>query len=252
MANECFTDGWIDAHCHLADDRMQPVDFTDYTHPPQIGGFISSALCQAEYEFHRKLDNPRIRWTAGIHPYYEKSTIDDFDSLVVLCERKEIVGIGEIGLDVRKKNPEHQEKLLKMQLNLARQFDLPVVFHIVKRHNELFRILQNFPGIRGYVHGFNGSIELFRQYRERGLLVSIGGRITSRDSRIDTVREIVQSGYFLVETDAPYQKPTYIDAKEFTPLHLPLIGNRIASMTGKSVETVMDIQRRNIRETFGL
>ncbi len=254
MSNEVFKSGWIDAHCHLADDRLieNATMIIKCAAEAQIG-LVSSALCRFEYDFHARLDYAHICWTAGIHPYYDRSSIDDFDLLVELCEKKAVIGIGEIGLDMRKPNHEYQVRLLKMQLELAMNYSLPVHFHIVKRHNELYRILHDdFPGIRGYVHGFNGSIELFRQYRQLGLFVSLGGRITNRSTRTDTLREIVRSGCYLLETDAPYQKPDYITDTILTPLHLPHIAEQIASLTDTPLQAIMETQRKNFRELYGI
>ncbi len=244
-----FNNGWIDTHCHLADERLLPHNILANAGQNHIGCLISSALCRSEYDFHRALQSPLLRWTAGIHPFYDKSTMDDFDTLVELCDRKEIIGIGEIGLDARKPNGDYQEKLLKLQLDVAKQYNLPVVFHVVKRHNELSRILRDdFPGIRGTIHGFNGSIELFRQYRKLGMFISIGGRLADHES----LKEIISSGCYMLETDAPYQKPSFIDDDIFTPLYLPLIADRISTLTGTPLQTLMDTQRRNVLELFGL
>ncbi len=214
---------------------------------------VSSALCKNEYDFHRELSEKGIPWTAGIHPYYHKSSERDFQALVKLCDRKEIIGIGEIGLDSRNPDSRYQEKLLRMQLDLARSYNLPVVLHVVKNHERMFHIIRNdFPQTRGIVHGFYGSAELFESYRRLGLLVSIGGRITSGRSRLEALKQIVRSGKYFFETDAPYQKPGYSPENSHTPRNLLTIIHATSTLTSVPLQELAQVQSKNFRELFDI
>jgi len=141
----------IDAHCHLADTAFAETWKEEIEKARKVGveTFISSALCEEEFEWHLNNQHLNLNWCAGIHPYYDKTDLRDFDKLIKLCDEKQISGIGEIGLD-RRGDFEFQKPLLLQQLDLARTYNLPVIFHVVGRYYELLKILKNnFPQVRG-------------------------------------------------------------------------------------------------------
>ena len=81
-----FNFGWIDVHCHLIEERISDDLEKEISEASQLGitGFISSALCKKEYECIEPVKfqkfNKFIKWCAGIHPNYEKSSEKDFDN----------------------------------------------------------------------------------------------------------------------------------------------------------------------------
>ena len=140
----------IDVHCHLTESRIFDNLEAEISSARKCGieGFISSALCKKEFEAiggsaFTQFENC-IRWSAGIHPIYEENAVNYFDDLVKLCDEKKIIAIGEVGLDGRKNNADFQEKMLLEQLDLAQNYNLPVVFHCVKKHYELYELLKKF------------------------------------------------------------------------------------------------------------
>ncbi len=237
----------IDAHCHLNDERI----FAEIPEALELGisGFISSALCKEEYDWHIQNDIPEMKWCAGIHPYYEKSKESDLERIIQLCEEKKIVGIGEIGLDGRNDNEDWQTKILLQQLDIARNFDLPVVFHTVRKYNELYKILKNnFPKVKGYLHGFNASKDIVEIFTKFDLAFSLG----CKPPKDDCVNHIIKRGFFLFETDAPYQKPH--DSKdEYNHLkNLLLNVENISAVSGINVAKLTEFQYKSYVSLFQL
>ena len=250
--------GFIDVHCHLSDNRiLKNID--DEISSAQEAGItclVSSSLCKDEYELiklpkfqkTKKSGNElEIKWSAGIHPYYDKSSENEFELLIKHCDAKEIIAIGEIGLDKRKSNFEWQKKILLMQLDLAKNYDLPVVFHTVKQYYELDKILKNnFPKVRGFLHAFNASQEIFENFKKYDL----GFSLNAKPPKEEVIHSIIKHGYYLFETDAPYMRPRELN-EDFNHLK-NLIWNikQISKKADTSMEILKEKQFKNFCELF--
>ena len=197
--------GLYDAHCHLYELNEKNIlnNEINLAKDAGVSGFFCSALGQKQFDWYQKNSNLCL-WYAGIHPYFKDSKREDFEKIVDFAQNNQIVAIGEIGLDKRGKNSDFQKKILYQQLDLAKQFELPVVFHIVGKYYEIYKILKkDFPKIRGILHGFNASKEIFEIYKKFDLAFSFGNRFDNKNLAPD----ILKYGFFTLETDAPYQKP---------------------------------------------
>lgn len=241
--------GFIDAHCHLADSRIADSLEKEIFEAKEAGisGFISSALCKEEFEWHQNQNISQMKWTAGIHPYYEKSSDDDFDALIKLCDEKKIVAIGEIGLDGRNDDQKCQKQILLKQLDLTQNYDLPVVFHVVRKYYELYKLLKkNFPKIRGYLHGFNASMEIAELLSKFDLAFSLG----CKPPKEDCINYIIKRGFFLFETDAPYQKPVD-DKNDFNHLkNLLWAVDKVSQVSGLEIDVLQRMQSKAFESIF--
>ncbi len=242
---------FIDVHCHLTETRIFDNLEAEIISARKSGitGFISSALCKKEFEMIGSLAFSQfencVKWSAGIHPIYDKKEIDDFDDLIKLCNEKKIIAIGEIGLDGRKDNAEFQEKILLKQLDLAQNYDLPVVFHCVRKHYELYKLLKNnFPKISGFLHGFNASKEIAEKFCEFDLAFSFGSILP----KSGVFQKILKRGFFLFETDAPYQKSTKLKG-EFN--HLENLILSVKEIDLMSFDELKNKQKNSVKNIFG-
>ncbi|MCD4819686.1 MAG: TatD family hydrolase [Candidatus Cloacimonetes bacterium] len=240
---------WIDAHCHLNELDIKNIlsKKIKQAKKSNIKLFLSSALCESEYEWHKKSGLPNMLWYAGIHPVYEKSDLKDLPTIIELAESKKIIGIGEIGLDTRDFDEQKQTDLLLEQLNIANEFDLPVIFHIVGKYYELFKLLKNnFPRVRGILHGFNASQKITEIFTKFDLTFSIGCRFP----KLEVLKFILKYGNYCFETDAPYQKP-YASVDEFNHLSNLLVPiNFIIQNLNIEREKLLDRQFQIIRNLF--
>ncbi|MFC1888065.1 TatD family hydrolase [Candidatus Cloacimonadota bacterium] len=250
--NEVWS-GLIDAHCHLCDERILPHLDKEVTDAIEAGttGFLSSALSEEEFEwinltrFHTF--HEYFRWSAGVHPYYEKSSEKDLDRLVHFCEKKNIIAIGEIGLDGRKYNEDWQKEILLKQLEIARNYSLPVIFHCVHKFYDLYKLIErNFPTVRGYLHGFNNSLEVAQHFSRFDMAFSLGCKPPLKN----VIDFIVKRGFVLFETDAPYQKAKS-DTSEINHLNnLAGVLKYIADTSGESEEELFKMQKKSFHRLF--
>jgi TatD DNase family protein len=245
--------GLVDAHCHLCDVKILPVLDKEVADAIAAGttGFISSALTREEFEwveltrFHTY--HKYFRWSAGIHPNYRNSSEQDLDNLISLCKQKKIVALGEIGLDGRYYNDAWQKEILLKQLDIARYYELPVIFHIVHKFYDLYKILdKNFPRIKGYVHSFNNSLEVAEHFSSFDLGFSLGGR----PPKPNVIKFLVKHGYILFETDAPYQKAKGDKAEINHLKNLQNVVKNISDISGVSLDKLIQMQKRSLNRIF--
>lgn len=230
----------IDAHCHLDDERI--TDEIPQAKESGISGFISSALSKDEFQWHLNCKIPKMKWCAGLHPNYEKSDESDLDLIIQFCENNDIIGIGEIGLDNRNDNDKWQTDILLKQLDIAHQFDLPVIFHTVGKYYELYKLLKNnFPRVRGFLHGFNASKDIAETFSRFDLAFSIG----CKHPKLDCLKYVLKRGFYLFETDAPYQKPVDSEDEYNHLLNLFPSIDIISRSTGRDIEELLKIQQKS-------
>ena len=147
----------------------------------------------------------------GLHPEDVK---DNWREQLTIVERairenrNELVAIGEIGLDYYwdKTYKEAQQIVLRQQMELAKELDLPVILHNRESTEDILRIAKEVGG-RGVFHCFNGSRETAQQILDLGFYLGIGGVLTFKNSKLAEKLEIVPLDRLLLETDAPYMAP---------------------------------------------
>lgn len=152
----------------------------------------------------------------GIHPSdidKEISLDDAIGKLSEMLERKaenKIVAIGEIGLDYywEPYDKAAQAAFFEAQLELAKQYDLPVVIHDREAHGDVFEIILKHPSVRGVLHSYSGSAEMARELVRRGWYISFSGVVTFKNAeRVRSVAQSVPIDRLLLETDCPYLAP---------------------------------------------
>ena len=135
--------------------------------------------------------------TVGIHPW----DTDRIPVVSLLPLDETAQAIGEIGLDFAQPVPkEAQYAAFRAQLELARQYGLPVVLHCVRAFNEVMRELKARPPRAAIFHGFIGSPEQARQAIAAGHYLSFGERTFRSPKSIEAMR-ITPLSHLFFETD---------------------------------------------------
>ena len=250
----------IDSHCHL--------DFADFDEDRQqviencaqlgIGKLVIpgtqastwSGILQLSQEY------PAIKPALGLHPYFlEHFKPADLALLIQLLSQfsDNIVAVGEIGLDhVIDIAPELQMTVLIQQLQIANDFNLPVILHHRRSHNDLIKTLkqQRFKW-GGIVHAFSGSLQEANTYIELGFKLGVGGVITY--PRAHKTREVVRLlplNALVLETDSPDMPPMGKQGLRNSPQNLILILNELSHLRQESPEQIMAQCRYNVINTL--
>ena len=188
-----------DSHCHLTAIGTDPRQFKIAL--PAI------TLADGPDLLNYRLQNPSAKIGCGVHPW-QVNEINDLTalktSLIQQINQLSPDFIGETGLDALKPNLALQLEVFKIHLELAAQFQLPIIIHCVRAYNQLLSILARFPGIRGVVHAFNGNRQLAQQLRQKNMYLGVGSIILNPTSQLAKSAAELPFEQLLLESDAPY------------------------------------------------
>jgi len=248
----------IDSHCHLDDERFS-ADLGDVVRRAAEAGvcsFVVPAVTRSGWGRLLKLTTqfPRIYPAYGMHPWF-CDTHDNADIGVLQDYLNSAVAIGECGLDFGKGRAEESEQLkwFRVQLELAEQYDKPVILHAYKAVDTVLRELKRFPNMRGVMHGFSGSAQQAEHLLDHGFYLGIGGGVTYPQAK--KLKEIVRTmptERLLLESDAPDQPPYAFRGKRNEPAWLTDIIREIAGIKGMEKEELIRICNNNAKEMFQL
>ncbi len=237
----------------------------------------------------------------GIHPHhitevskYQSSKVLK-EKIIALAKNKKVVAIGECGLDYfeyqktvypdNKITPEikkQQKELLKMQLEVAIESNLPVILHCREAFSDMLAIVeeyqskpvhsvilgrsetttpesnqdrfwtsQNDVGLRGVFHCFGGNKDDLKKVLAMGFYVGFDGNLTFKNAQ--SLRDLVKLTpleRMLMETDSPYLSPEPYRGERNEPKNVKIIVSEIAQITGIKVEEVEKVTTSSARKLF--
>ena len=200
---------------------------------------------------------PHVYAAVGYHPENCAPFVpEDVDTLRELAKHPKVVAIGEIGLDYHwAENPpkERQQDVLRRQLALAVELDLPVIIHDRDAHADCFAIVREFPALRGVFHCYSGSVELARELWKLGWYVGFDGPLTYKNAR-KTVEVAAEAPLerILIETDSPYLSPVPLRGTRNDSRNLVHIAQKLAEIRGMTAEEVIERTAENGKHLFGI
>ena len=191
----------------------------------------------------------------GIHPETAgQQPADYLAQLEQLAKHPKVVAIGEIGLDYHYEGYDRgsQSVLLREQLDLAKQLDLPVIIHARDCTEDYLRILQEFRP-RGVVHCFSGSAETAREVLKLGMYIGFTGVLTFKNAKkaLKALAEVPEDKLVL-ETDCPYMAPEPVRGTRCDSSLIRYVGEYIASIRGEEPEQVFRQTMENACQVYNL
>ena len=258
----------FDSHCHLDDERfdedreeiIEKIKESGVTKLVSAGYSIEGSRKGVElskkYEF--------IYTTCGLSPndipQTEEELWKDIDKIKKLVkenlEYKKIVAIGEIGLDYywEKDNErrELQKKAFVKQIELANDFNLPIVIHTRDAVMDTIEILKkNNVNKKGVFHCCPLNRELVKEALKLDFYISFAGPVTFKNSKnANEIIQMVPNDKILIETDSPYLSPEPLRGKRNDPRNVKYIAQKIADVKGLSINEVAEITNQNAKRIF--
>ena len=254
----------LDTHCHLDAsefdlDREAVIDRAVAT---GVAGVLIPAVQVKDFDSVKKLAHhaanklPATCYTLGIHPMYtpqaKKQDISILKQAIeVALGDPRFVGVGEIGLDYFV--PELDEKVqayyFEEQLNLAEQFNLPVILHVRRSQDAIIKALRAKKILGGIAHAFNGSFQQAENFIKLNFVMGFGGAMTHpRALQIRRLAKDLPVDSLVLETDAPDIPPVWLSSEDQSrndPGELPQISSELAEIRGTLVSQTQHICTQN-------
>lgn len=193
----------------------------------------------------------------GLHPCSVKENYKEELSIIEdwLTKRK-FAAIGEIGLDFYwdKTFSDQQYEVFKHQINLALQYDLPIVIHTRNAMQETINVVKEFApkGLRGIFHCFSGSYESAKEIIKAGFYLGIGGVVTYKNAGLAEVLEKIDLEHLVLETDSPYLTPVPLRGKRNESSYIKYVVARLAEIKYTTVDEIAAITTANADKIFGI
>ena len=198
---------------------------------------------------------PGIKAAFGLHPMYlAEHRPEHLDALPDWIERERPAAVGECGLDffIEGLDPESQRRYFVRQLEIARDFRLPVVLHARRAVDEVIATIRRVGGLRGVVHSWSGSEEQAAQLYRFGFSLGIGGPVTfERAQRLRRTVATMPIEHLLLETDSPDQPDAGRRGQRNEPAFLVDVLREVARLRGEDESVVAEATRRNAEALFG-
>jgi TatD DNase family protein len=165
------------------------------------------------------------------------------------------IAVGEIGMDLYwdKTFVEQQRQAFRMQVEWAKELNLPIVIHAREAFEEIFAILDeiNDENLKGVFHCFTGNTEQAEHIRNYGgFKYGIGGLVTYKKSGLDEVLKTIPLEDLILETDSPYLPPVPHRGKRNESAYLPLIAEKISDIYAVSLDKVAEITTKCALDLF--
>jgi TatD DNase family protein len=200
--------------------------------------------------------HPNCFASIGIHPHEAKQYADkpelleEFKNLVA---EDKVVAVGECGLDFyyNHSSKEDQLKMLKFQIELALEHDLPLIFHIREAFDDFWPVFDSFSGIKGVLHSFTDNMANLERAIQKGLYISVNGIATfTKDDQQKHVYKSIPLDHLLLETDSPFLTPEPYRGKINEPMRVGVIADFLSQLRNEKRENLASQTTKNAIELF--
>ncbi|MBC7747394.1 MAG: TatD family hydrolase, partial [Methylotenera sp.] len=193
----------------------------------------------------------------GLHPTYVKDNyLEEVQHVENELAKRKFYAVGEIGIDLYwdKTRLKEQQIAFKKQIQLAKQYKLPIVIHCRDAFDEVFEILEEekSPELFGIFHCFSGTYQQALQAISYNMKLGIGGVVTFKNGKIDKFLNQIELQHIVLETDSPYLAPIPYRGKRNESSYIVNVAAKIAQIYGLSENEISTITTENSKAIFGI
>ena len=171
-------------------------------------------------------------------------------------QKRKFVAIGEIGIDLYwdKTHLPQQQDAFRKQIQLAKQYKLPIVIHCRNAFDEIFEILEEEKSadLFGIFHCFSGTYEQALQAISYNMKLGIGGLVTFKNGQIDQFLSQIDLKHIVLETDSPYLAPVPFRGKRNESSYLVNVVSKLSEIYNLPQAELASVTTENSKAIFGI
>lgn len=249
----------FDTHAHMDDQSFDADREALLASLPQQGiGLVMNPGCSLEASRNASALSQKYDYiyaAVGSHPDAADEVNEEvLETYRMLCKQNsKIKAIGEIGLDYHYEDipREIQQKAFRMQMQLARELDLPVIVHEREAHEDGMKIVEEFPEVTGVFHCYSGSAEMAKILVKKGWYIGFTGVLTFKNvQKAVEVAASIPLDRIVLETDCPYMAPEPFRGRRNDPGKLYRMAEKLAEIRGLTVEEIHAITMENGKRLY--
>ena len=206
--------------------------------------------------FQLEKDNPEhVFLMMGLHPTHVKDGYrKELKHVEEMLAKRKFYAVGEIGIDLYwdKSTLDIQKKAFKHQIQLAKQYKLPIVIHCREAFDAIFEVLETEKSddLFGIFHCFIGTLQQAYQAISYNMKLGIGGVVTFKNGKIDQFLNQIDLENIVLETDAPYLAPVPYRGKRNESMYIIKVLEKLSDIYNVSQEDVAEITTQNSIDVF--
>ena len=217
---------------------------------------IASTCTQAMFDLEKNHPG-HVFLMMGLHPTYVKDNyLEELQHVESELAKRKFYAVGEIGIDLfwDKTHLKEQQIAFRKQIQLAKQYKLPIVIHCRDAFDEIFQILEEekSPELFGIFHCFTGTYEQALQAISYNMKLGIGGVVTFKNGKIDQFLSKIELKHLVLETDSPYLAPIPFRRKRNESSYLVAVVDKLAQIYSLSAIEIAAITTENSKVVFGI
>ncbi|MFV0576219.1 MAG: TatD family hydrolase [Vibrio sp.] len=243
--------GLIDSHCHFDFAEFEEIEKElAKAQQASVTKIIIPATGESNWQRVQQLSDEHdpLYYALGLHPYFIQQHGEQSIELlekILIARIDKCVAVGECGLDflldaslMTDEYLERQHWIFEQQILLAKKYQLPLILHGRKSHDQILKYLRRHkPERGGVIHAFSGSEQQALEYIKLGFYIGVGGTITYE--RAQKTRNAVANlpvDSIVLETDAPDMPICGFQGQPNHPSRLGLILDALCSLRNESRE----------------
>ena len=213
--------------------------FDVHTHSDKVEDGVLSIFNVFSRNFR---DLPQKRYlSVGFHPWH--LSYENSDNLPEILGKSavlpRVLAIGETGIDrVISTDIEKQEGIFIEHLDIASDFNKPVIIHCVRAYSDMIRIKSRYGNNPDWIiHGFNGKLNIAKELISNGMYISLGSGILKDPSKMANLSDFIPPERIFLETD---------EAKT----SIKSLYRQLAEIYGMDIDRLKSIIKENFYKVF--
>lgn len=253
----------VDSHCHLDRLDLEPYDnnldnVLNYAQELGVGHMLCVSINMNNFDAVKDTAKRYdfVSASVGVHPNETEGHDPSVEELVNLADDKDIVAIGETGLDYFRSEGDltWQQDRFRRHIAASRETKKPLIIHMRDATEDTLRILKEEKAdeVGGVMHCFVENWEIAQRALDLNFMISFSGIVTFKNAQeLQVVAKNVPQDKMLVETDSPYLAPVPFRGKSNQPAYVVNVAEKIAELRDIPVNEVAELTTHNYQQLFG-